>query len=372
MKQKNYLKMIPITRPCYSDIEEKAIVDAVRSGWVSQGPRVTEFEERIARYVRNRYGVATTSCTTALFLALKAADVKKDDEVICPSFSFIATANSIMHTGAIPKFVDIDPFTYNIDPDLIEKAITKKTRAIMPVHQIGLPADLERINKIAQAHGLAVVEDAACAIGSEYKGEKIGSGRNLACFSFHPRKILVTGEGGMITTNDAKLAERLKRLRHHGMSISDGTYSEVGYNFRMTDIQAAIGIVQLSKLDAVIKKRRELAMRYNEAFSKIGFLSTPFEPEHAKHNYQSYVLRVNDGSVITRNELIGRLREAGITATRGIMASHREPFYKELVGNISLPNTEDASDNTLIIPLYPGMNDNEQNYVINQIEKLQS
>lgn len=363
--------MIPITKPYFSEEEEKKVIDAMKSGWVSQGPRVAEFEEKIAGYTGSRYAVATTSCTTALFLALKAAGIKKDDEVICPSFSFIATANAIVHTGAVPRFVDIDPSTYNINPALAKKAVTGKTRAIVPVHQMGLSADLDEINKIAQVHGLAVIEDAACAIGSEYKGRKIGFGRNLTCFSFHPRKILVTGEGGMITTNDTRLAEKLKRLRHHGAPVSGGAYTELGYNFRMTDIQASLGIAQLYKLGEMLKKRRELAMRYNEAFSKIEFLSTPFEPEYAKHNYQSYILRVNDGSPVSRDELSNNLCEAGIAATRGIMAIHREPFYKQLLGGISLPNTENASDNTLIIPLYPSMSDEEQNYVINQIQKLQ-
>ena len=371
--------MIPITKPYFSEEEERAVIDTLRSGWVSQGPKVMEFEEGFSRYVGSPFAIATTSCTTALFLALKVAGVGKGDEVICPSLSFIATANSIMHAGALPRFVDIDPRTYNIDPSLIEKAVTGNTRAIMPVHQVGLACDMDEIQEIAKAHGLIIIEDSACAAGAEYKRKRIGSGENLACFSFHPRKTLVTGEGGMITTNNAGYAERLKSLRHHSMSLSAlerhkseelifESYSELGYNFRMTDIQAAMGIVQLSKLDEMTERRRALAERYNKAFSEIDCLTAQFEPEYARHSYQSYILRLNKNSHMRRNELMKRLLEKDIATRRGIMSSHKESFYKELCGEVFLPATEDASDNTLIIPLYPGMREEEQDYVIEEIK----
>ena len=246
--------------------EEKAVLEVLRSGWVSQGPRVAEFERQFARYVGAPYAVAVSSCTAALHLALLVSGVRPGDEVLCPSLSFIATANAIVHTGALPVFVDIDQTTYNIDPNCIENAITPRTRAILAVHQIGLPAPLAEISEIAARHGLLVIEDAACAIGAEYKGCRVGLPHtSMACFSFHPRKILTTGEGGMITTADEELANRLRRLRQHAMTVSDlarhssekvltESYEEVGYNYRMTDLQAAVGMVQLRRLDEMIAR----------------------------------------------------------------------------------------------------------------------
>ena len=268
------VKTIPIARPSFGPAEEKAVLEVLRSGWVSQGPRVAEFERKFAEYVGAAHAVAVSSCTTALHLAFLAAGIKPGDEVLCPSLSFIATANAIVHAGAAPIFVDIDRSTYNMDPSCIERSITPRTRAILVVHQIGLPSPLSEICNIAASHGLMVIEDAACAIGSAYKGRSIGSPHgSMACFSFHPRKILTTGEGGMITTADEKIAARLRKLRQHAMNVSDLTrhsssqvvtesYDEVGYNYRMTDIQAAIGLVQLERLDDMLARRRQLASRY--------------------------------------------------------------------------------------------------------------
>ncbi len=246
-------QIIPVARPSFGSDEEAAVVEALRSGWVTQGPRVAEFERQFAEYVGTPHAVAVSSCTTALHLALLVAGVKPGDEVLCPSLSFIATANSIVYAGAIPVFVDIDESTYNVDPKCIKDAITPRTKAILVVHQIGLPAALDEICAIAHEHGLLVIEDAACAIGSEYQGHRIGAPySSMACFSFHPRKVLTTGEGGMITTTDEKVADRLRRLRQHAMGISDvarhgsskvliETYEEVGFNYRMPDLQAAVG-----------------------------------------------------------------------------------------------------------------------------------
>lgn len=274
-------RSIPVARPSLGREEENAVVEVLRSGWVSQGPRVAEFESKFAEYVGAPHAVAVSSCTTALHLALVAADIKAGDEVLCPSLSFIATANAIVHVGAIPVFVDIDVSTYNIDPDCIESAITPRTRAILAVHQIGLPAPLKEIGEIASRHGLMVIEDAACAIGSEYQGKRVGLPySSMACFSFHPRKILTTGEGGMITTAREELATRLRKLRQHAMTVSDvarhsssrvmiESYDEVGYNYRMTDLQAAIGMVQLRRLEEMLPKRRRLAERYSSRLSSV-------------------------------------------------------------------------------------------------------
>src|SRR3989338_4039590 len=256
-------KHIPISKPYFNKQEEKVISDVIRSGWVMQGPRVSEFEEEFAKYVGSKYAVAVSSGTAALHLSLLAIGVKAGDEVIIPSFSFIATANSVVHCGASPVFIDIDQRTYNIDPKRVEEYLanavkknSKKIKAIMPVHQLGMPADMDYIMTIAKKYNLYVVEDAACALGSEYKGRKAGNIGDVGCFSFHPRKIITTGEGGMITTNDKKVAEKVRLLRNHGMTISPHErnkkvtikkeeYPLVGYNYRMTDLQGAIGLVQI-------------------------------------------------------------------------------------------------------------------------------
>lgn len=364
---------IPITKPYLGEEEKELISKVIDSGWVSQGPMVAEFEEMFAEYVGARYAVATTSCTTALHAALSVSGISSGDEVIVPSLSFIATANSVIHCGATPFFVDIDPETCNIDAKKIEGAISKKIKAIMPVHQMGLPADIDAIKDIAGRYRLKIIEDAACAIGSEYKGKRIGGHGNIACFSFHPRKVITTGEGGMITTDDPEIAERLRRFRHHGMSVSDlerhklenvviESYLNIGYNYRMTDMQAAMGIAQMRKLPEILKKRQDIAKRYNEAFSKIGCLRVPKVPEYAIHNYQSYWVEILDNSTVSRNELMQRLLEKGISTRRGIMAIHGEPCYSK--SNVTLPNTERITANTIIIPLYPSMADEEVQYVI--------
>ncbi|MES1213383.1 MAG: DegT/DnrJ/EryC1/StrS aminotransferase family protein, partial [Singulisphaera sp.] len=251
--------MIPITLPLFGPEEEQAAAAAIRSGWVTQGPQVAAFERAVAEYTGAAHAVAVSNCTTALHLALVLHGIGPGDEVICPSMSFIATANSIRYTGATPIFAEVDPRTYNLDPDAARDAITPRTKAILVVHQIGLPADLERFQALGREHGLAIIEDAACAIGSKYQGRQIGSCAETVCFSFHPRKVITTGEGGMITTNRADFAERLRLLRQHGMSVSDAArhsskkvvienYVCLGYNYRLTDIQGAIGVEQMKRL----------------------------------------------------------------------------------------------------------------------------
>jgi dTDP-4-amino-4,6-dideoxygalactose transaminase len=327
-----------------------------------------------------------SSCTTALHLALLAVGVGPGDEVLCPSLSFVATANAIVHAGATPIFVDVDSSTYNIDPNCVERAITARTKAILLVHQVGLPAALNEIRDIARRHRLVVVEDAACAIGAEYYGERIGLPHAaIACFSFHPRKVLTTGEGGMITTADAELAARMRRLRQHGMTVSDlarhgssrvmiESYDEVGFNYRMTDMQAAVGLVQLRRLDEMLAKRRALARRYSERLASLPWLVPPQEPTGCRHSFQSYMIRVTNDAPIGRDQLMQELLDRGISTRRGIMAIHREAPYRGDWDRL-LPNTNAVTDTTMILPLFHEMTDDDQDYVIecvNHVSQLAS
>lgn len=373
---------IPVAKPFIGKEEEALVLEVLRSGWVSQGPKVAEFEKRFAEYVGAAHAIAVSSCTTALHMAFVAAEIKAGDEVLCPSLSFIATANSIRYVGATPVFVDIDPVTYNMDPAKIEAAITPKTKAILLVHQIGLPSDIAAISEIAKRHGLVVIEDAACAIGSEYDGKRIGAPHTLmACFSFHPRKILTTGEGGMVTTADPKIADRLRKMRQHAMSISDLTrhssstivsesYPEVGFNYRMTDMQAALGLVQLQRLDEMIAWRRHLAMRYSKALSDINWMLPPVEPVGYRHNFQSYMVRLTANAPISRDRLMQELLDRGISSRRGIMASHRELPYAEERWARELKESESAADSCIVFPLYHTMTEDDQDFVIESIREI--
>jgi len=371
---------IPITKPDLGEEEKRLVSQVIESGWVSQGPKVAEFEEIFARYVGARYAVATTSCSTALHAALSVSCIGPGDEVIVPSLSFIATANSVLYCGATPVFIDVDQETCNIDVQKIEEAVTGKTKAIMPVHQMGLPVDLDPIKAIAEKNKLLIIEDAACAIGSAYKNTKIGGHGNIACFSFHPRKIITTGEGGMITTDDRTIAERLRRFRHHGMSVSDierhmantviiETYPELGYNYRMTDIQAAMGIEQMKKLPFILDTRKKIACIYDNELSKIPHIRIPQVPSYARHNYQSYWIELLDSAPVDRNALMEKLLEKGIATRRGIMAIHRELCYRAYTG-VHLPNTDKLTDNTLLLPLYPALSAEEQTFIINSIKEI--
>ncbi len=374
--------MIPVARPFIGEEEEHAVVDTLRSGWITQGPRVAQFESDFSSYIGCGHSVAVSSCTTALHLALVALNIGPGDEVICPSLSFIATANSIVYVGATPVFCDIDPVTYNLDPARVEEAITPKTKAILVAHQIGLPAEMNAILKISKRHEIVVIEDAACAIGSEYEGSLIGRPLGtLACFSFHPRKILTTGEGGMITTDDAGLAARLRKLRQHAMSLSDvarhsskqvmtETYDEVGYNFRMTDMQAAIGSVQLQRLPDFLEKRRYLASRYDEGLHSISWIDTPFVPDNCRHNYQSYMVRLKGVVAAKRDAVMQELLEKKISTRRAIMAIHRERPYMSEHWDKVLPQTNFATDTALILPLFHQMNEEEQDYVIEALHSI--
>lgn len=370
---------IPVAKPFFGKEEVRAVSEVIRSGWVVQGPKVAELEEAIAKYVGSKHAIAVNSCTSALYISLLLYGVGPGDEVIVPSFTFAASVNSILFTGAKPVLVDIDPRTCNINPPLIESKITKKTKVILPVHQIGQPADLDAIYKIAKRRHLHVLEDAACALGSEYRGKKIGS-FGLTCFSFHPRKAATTAEGGMITTNNLAYAQRARRLRSHGETVAASIrhqvkkvtiekYVEVGWNLRLTDVQAALGLAQMKKFDFILKKRRALAKRYDQFFTNHPKIITPFVPDYAKHNYQSYMVQLKGYKRNQREKLMQKLLDEGISTRRGIMTVHREPYFVKMFGRIKLPVTERVSDSGLILPLFTAMTVREQDFVIDRILK---
>ena len=361
---------IEITRPVLGEEEAAAVREVILSGWVAQGEQVAAFEQEFAACVGAGHACAVANCTAALHVVLLALGVAPGDEVVTVSHTFIATANAIRYCRARPVFVDIDPATYNMDPAQLESAITPKTRAIMPVHQMGLPCDMAEILAIADRHGLPVVEDAACAVGSRIRlggsWQRIGRphGR-VACFSFHPRKLITTGEGGMIATDDAALDRKCRLLRQQGASIPAETrhdsstvvfegYPLVGFNYRMTDLQAAMGRVQLRRLPELLAKRIELAGLYTRALETIPGLCPPHVPEYAEPNYQSYAVRVEPQYPLGRDRLMRTLLDRGISTRRGIMNVHQEPAYSDLPGR-TLPHSEVARDSVILLPLHPGL-----------------
>jgi len=367
---------VPFTRPYLRGDEGAAVAQTIATGWVSQGPKVREFEAAFAERVGAPEAVATTNCTTALQLALYVLGVGPGDEVIVPSLSFIATANAVWQNGATPVFADIDPRTYNLDPVAVERAITPRTKAIMPVHQLGLPADIDPRLALAEAHGLAIVEDAACAIGARYKGRPIGSLGPLACFSLHPRKVITTGEGGMIAVHDPAIAERLRQLRQHAMDVSDlarhGTkdvviesYPERGWNSRMTDMQATLGLCQLELLDEILDERTRQAARYTAALERLQYVEAPYEPNYAERTWQSYAVRLGPAAPVGRTELMRALLLDGVATRRGVMAIHMEKSYAGTAA--VLPHTVAATRESLMLPLFPGLTDEQQDYVIDRL-----
>jgi dTDP-4-amino-4,6-dideoxygalactose transaminase len=373
--------MIPVAKPYFDENEERAAAEAIRSGWVVQGPRTMEFERMVAERTQSKYALATSNCTTALHLALIALGIGPGDEVLVPSYSFIATANSVLHAGATPVFVDIDARTYNMDANLIEEKITPRTKAIMPVHQIGLAADIDTIQDIACKHNLTVIEDAATIIGGTYKDKPIGAHSRAVCFSFHPRKAITTGEGGMVTTNDPDVAHQVEMLRSHGANVSDYArhgagkviieeYPVLGYNYRLTDIQGAVGVEQMKKLDWILERRLEIGTQYNQAFADLDFVGTPYEPPYAKHTYQSYCLRIAHNAPKTRDEIMTAMQAAGIATRRGVMAAHLEPFYINTFGRVSLPVTEEATRTTILLPIYAQMTAQEVDTVIRTFRRI--
>jgi perosamine synthetase len=387
---------VPVARPQLGQEEVSAAGRAILSGWVTQGPEVAAFEHEFAEFVGSHHACAVSSGTTALHLALLAVGVRPGDEVITVSHSYIATANSIRYCGATPVFVDIDPRTFNLDPGQIETAISERTRAILCVHQMGMPCDLEGIIATAKKHDLRVVEDAACAIGSEilWQGqwERIGRPHgDVACFSFHPRKLLTTGDGGMLTTNDAEVDSKFRLWRQHGMSVPDTvrhssrevifeSYPELGFNYRMTDIQAAVGREQLKRLPEAIVRRREFAARYRQLLGDIPDLILPAEPQWARTNWQSYCVRLPEGT--DQREAMQAMLDEGIATRRGIMCAHLEAAYSEpgtwrcaqasCKPSGSCPNlreSEQAQKASVILPLFAQMTEDQQERVASALRQ---
>ncbi|MCX5251030.1 MULTISPECIES: DegT/DnrJ/EryC1/StrS family aminotransferase [unclassified Streptomyces] len=370
---------IPVMIPWLGEEEAAAVSEAVLSGWVAQGPRVAAFEKAFAERVGAEHGIAVSSCTTALHLSLVALGLGPGDEVVVPSLSFIATANAVRYVGAEPVFADVEPATGNLTPATVDAVRTPRTKAVLAVHQGGVPADVHALRAACADWDLRLVEDAACAIGSTVGGKPVGHGALLAAWSFHPRKLVTTGEGGMITTDDAEWAARLRRLREHGMNASAAdrhasnkpvleSYLEVGFNYRMTDVQAAIGLVQLGRLDAMIARRRELAARYDDLLHDVPGLTPVRDPEHGQSNFQSYWVLLDEDFPVGRDDLLAALAEAGVSARRGIMAAHLEPAYADHP-SAPLPVTERITRRSLILPLFHTMTEAQQDRVVTALRE---
>ena len=335
------MERINVMQPWLGEEEVAAVTEVLRSGWVAQGPKVRQFEETFAARQQAPYAVAVSSCTTALHLALYVAGIGPGDEVVVPSFSFIATTNAVRYVGAEPVFADVDALTGNITAATIEPHLTSRTRAVIAVDQGGVPVDLDPIRALCDPRRIGVIEDAACGAGSTYKGRPVGAGAEITAWSFHPRKLLTTGEGGMLTSAREDWATRARKLREHAMSVSAAdrhastlapaeSYDEVGFNFRMTDLQAAVGLVQLGKLDAIIARRRLLARRYQDAIAGIAGLRAVTDPEYGTANYQSFWVEVCHDFPLDRDGLLVALADAGVSARRGIMSAHRQAPYRKL------------------------------------------
>ncbi len=381
---------VPIARTTLEESEILSVLEPLRSGWLVQGPKVREFEEKWSAFTGAKHSVAVTSCTTGLHLALAALGFGPGDEAIVPAFTWIATANVVEHLGGKVVFCDIDLNTFNLDIEQLASKITPRTRAILPVHLFGLAADMEPVNQLAKQHGLWVVEDAACGFGTRYHGRHVGTLGDAGCFSFHPRKAITTGEGGMVTTESDAVAEKLRRLRDHGAAMSDlqrhlgarpyllADHPDAGYNQRMTDIQAALGVAQMTRATDIVAERQRLAAIYDEAFSDIEWLRTPIHIEGYEHGYQSYPClfqpeAVNAGSISrinqSRNDWMDRLQQAGVSTRPATHAVHMLSFYREKydLQPESFPNAYAANHCSISLPLFHGMTEAEQAYVIERV-----
>jgi dTDP-4-amino-4,6-dideoxygalactose transaminase len=379
----NDKRNIAISLPSTGEDEWKAVRESFMTGWLTQGPKVAAFEKAFARRHAVKYSIASTSCTTALHLILSALDIGPGDEVIVPAFTWVATANVVVYCGATPVFADVDPATFNIDPGRIAQKITKNTRAIIPVHLFGLCADMDAL--AGTAPGIPLIEDAACAVGSSYKGRHAGTMGVAGAFSFHPRKSITTGEGGMVTTNDDSIAERINMLRNHGADIPEEQrhkgprpyilpdFNILGFNYRMTDLQGAVGLVQLSKLDTFLAERRKWAEFYSNELADLDWLMTPYVPEGYEHAWQAYVCYVDERrSPMSRNEIMDYMQKKGISTRPGTHAVHMLGYYKDKLdlSPEDYPAARDCDRYTLTIPLHNRMSQDDYRFVAEVLRGL--
>jgi perosamine synthetase len=381
---------IPIARTSLLDSEIQSVMAPLCSGWLVQGPKVREFEDKWSAFTGVKHSIAVTSCTTGLHLSLAGLGVQPGDEVIVPAFTWISTANVVEHLGAKVVFCDVDLETFNLDVNQLTSLVTSKTKAILPVHLFGMAADMEFINTFARQYNLWVVEDAACGFGSRYHGQHVGTFGDTGVFSFHPRKAITTGEGGMITTQDDHLATKLRRLRDHGAAMSDlqrhlgarpyllADHLDAGYNQRMTDLQAALGSAQMDRAQSIVQERQALAKRYDQAFASLSWLRTPVHQQGYEHGYQSYPCLFQPKSITPdsiayvnekRNEWMDQLQKAGISTRPATHAVHMLTFYRDKYGlkPSDFPNAFAANDCSISLPLFHGMTNAEQDYVIEQV-----
>jgi len=362
-------KKIKLIEPVVGEEEIKNVSKVLRSGWLTEGQQTKEFEERVKKYVGAKYAITTTSCTTAFELALRVLDIKPEDEVIVPDFTHPATAHIVRWIGAKPVLVDVDLLSYNVDPDEIEKAITEKTRCIMPVSWGGNPLNMKPLNKLKEKYDLFVVEDAACSLGAEYNGKKTGTTADITCFSFHPRKIITTGEGGMAVTDNPVYAEKLESLKKFGMETKNGEtkFIRCGTNYKLSDILGAVGVEQMKKIDAIINRRIELANYYNKLLNEVDLIRAPQKRENTKHVYQTYAAYIEKERV--RDKIIQDLRKKNIETQIGTYALHLQPSFERVKKIGKLDRAEKLYKNLLTLPMCHSMTKKDQEYTVSEIEK---
>ena len=373
--------MIPLARPNFGREEEEACAEVLRSGWVAQGPTTAEFEKEFAAEIGVPHAIATSSCTTALHLAVIAAGVGPGDEVVLPSYTFPATANAVLYEQGTPVLADIERSTLNLDPEDMIRAITPRTKAVIAVHLFGCPCKIEEIERICEDRGIFLIEDAACAVGTEAATRKAGSFGQIACFSFHARKVVSTGEGGMLTTRDGTIAELMRSLRTHGAdraaearekegaAPASAQYVRLGYNYRLSDVLSAVGRVQLRRLSAFVEERNRLARRYDEALASLPGLRLPPRISKGVHSYQSYVIVLDPGAPIEPIPLMAALAKSGVSTRVGTYAVHRQPYFRELADKRPLPASEEAAERSISLPIYNGLLEKDQDVVIEAMRK---